>query len=125
MDRLEGRDSEKLVIRIDRMAQIFAGLVFRTRRMLALPSVNFNNLLGKWSFALLTLVRFGVEVVVLTGLAILLILAGPLLAGRANLVSGPAIFQTLFNNPFYLLALLILTLANGRTVLFRLDDKDY
>jgi hypothetical protein len=49
-----------------RRAHAVEGLAFRTSHALSLPSVNFNILMGKWSFAVYTLLRFIAQAAVLT-----------------------------------------------------------
>jgi predicted unusual protein kinase regulating ubiquinone biosynthesis (AarF/ABC1/UbiB family) len=119
----EGRPNDRLVIRLDRLAQVLSGLLFRTRRMLALPAVNFNALMSKWSFAFYILFRFLFQFAVVSGLAALLAAAAVILQGQVPL--DPAYLAgTILANPLYVLVVIVLIFANGRTVLFRMDDKD-
>jgi ubiquinone biosynthesis protein len=124
VDGLDGQANDKLIIRLDRMGQVLAGLFFRTRRMLALPSVNFNALMDKWSFAVNVLVRYFLEMLVLTGVSALLVIMGILAGGRSDLLNPIYILTTAITNPVYTILLVVLIFVNGRTVLFRLDDKD-
>jgi ubiquinone biosynthesis protein len=124
LNQLDGQLDEKVIIRLDRIGQILTGLFFRTRRMLALPSVNFNALMGKWSFAIYILLRCIAQLIAVTGAACLLVLAGALLANGSTPPDLPLIFGTVVANPIYVIVVLVLVFANGRTVLFRLDDID-
>lgn len=122
-DQMDGKGNEQTVIRLDRIAQAAEGLVFRTMHMLSLPSVNFNVLMSKWSFAVYILLRFLGQMGVLT-----LIFA--LLTGlRLYLAAGQSMYvfdllRSVGTNPVYQIILLVLIYANGRTVLYRLDDKE-
>jgi ubiquinone biosynthesis protein len=124
LDYLEGEPNEKLIIRIDRISHILTGLFFRTRRMLALPTVNFNALMSKWSFAVFILLRFVAQLTAVTGAAALIRTASSLLTGSVLLLDPRLILPELIANPLYVMVVLLLVFANGRTVLFRLDDKD-
>ena len=68
-DTLDGQHNEQLIIRVDRIATIVDSFFLRTRHMLSLPSVNFNSLTSKWSFAFYTLIRFLTVVVGVTVVA--------------------------------------------------------
>jgi len=124
MNQLDGQPNDKLIIRLDRIAQILTGLFFRMRRALALPSVNFNSVVGKWSFAFSILMRFVVQLAAVTGVAGLLTAAGAWLTQATPRLDPAFILGTVFANPLYALVVIVLVFANGRTVLFRLDDKD-
>jgi len=117
----EGQSDEQLVIRLDRIATILDGFFQRTRHMLSLPSVNFNALTSKWSFAFYTLLRFLGAALAVTALAGMLVWLNLLLSGQP-LLSVSAVVQILINHPLYQAVLLLLLLVNGRTVLFRMDD---
>ena len=124
MNQLDGEPDEKFIIRLDRMAQILTGLFFRTRRALALPSVNFNALMDKWSFAIHILTRFTAQWIIFTGLAVLTIAAGTMLTQGSVPLDPGFIVGSLLSSPVYVIVIVVLIFANGRTILFRLDDKD-
>jgi predicted unusual protein kinase regulating ubiquinone biosynthesis (AarF/ABC1/UbiB family) len=123
VDQLNGKTNEQLVIRLDRIAQTAEGLYFRTRHMLSLPTANFNALMSKWSFAIYTLVLFLVKALGVTVLAFLIFLLPQYLTGGQP-VDWLGVFRTMAANPLYQIALLLLIFSSGRTVLFRMDDKE-
>jgi len=124
LNQLDGEPDEKFIIRLDRMAQILAGLFFRTRRALALPSVNFNALMDKWSFAIHILMRFTALWLIFTGLSVLTIAASAMLSQGSVPLEPGFIVGSLLSNPVYVIVIVVLVFATGRTILFRLDDKD-
>ena len=119
----EGTSDEQLIIRMDRIATVLEGFFLRLRHMLSLPSVNFNALTSKWSFAFYTLLRFLGAALAVTVLAGLLVWLNLILSGRP-LMSVYEVLQGLIGNPLYQAVLLLLLLVYGRTVLFRLDDQE-
>ena len=123
LDKLDGEVDERMIIRMDRIAYTLQGLFFRTRHMLSLPSVNFSTLIGKWSFAFFVTIRFAFQLLLLTGAA-LLITTGFDIINTVNTESAQAVLQQTINNPLYLVLALVLLFANGRSVLFRLEDID-
>jgi predicted unusual protein kinase regulating ubiquinone biosynthesis (AarF/ABC1/UbiB family) len=124
LDQLDGEPNERLIIRLDRISHILTGLIFRTRRALALPSVNFNALMSKWSFAFYISVRFVVQLVVVTGLVGLVAWVAALLRGASPALALSFFAGTVLANPVYVSLVLLLIFANGRTILLRLDDTD-
>jgi predicted unusual protein kinase regulating ubiquinone biosynthesis (AarF/ABC1/UbiB family) len=121
-DALEGNSSEATILRLERLGQTVAGLFFRTRHMLTLPSVNFNALMSKWSFAVYTLVRFAVQALVVTGLGALLTAAVTLGAGFP--LEPVSTLRATLGSVAYQVVVAALVVANVRAVLFRLDDKE-
>jgi predicted unusual protein kinase regulating ubiquinone biosynthesis (AarF/ABC1/UbiB family) len=123
LDQMDGVGTEQTIIRLDRIAHTVESLVFRTSHMLSLPSVNFNSLMSKWSFAVYTLLRFITQAVILTllitGLASLQVYVGA--QGPINIFG---IIQQVVTNPIYQVALIVMIFIHGRTILFRLDDKE-
>ena len=123
LDQMDGKGNEQMVIRMDRIAHAAESSLFRISHMLSMPSVNFNSLMSKWSFATYMAFRFA-------GNALLLTLVSAFLTGiqyylQTRLVMDvPGIFQNVLANPVYQLLLLAIVFINGRTVLFRLDDKE-
>lgn len=122
LDQLEGKSSEKTILRIERLGQTLAGLFFRTRHLLTLPSVNFNALMSKWSFAAYMLVRFLIQALLATGVAGLLTAAVTLAAGYP--LDPVPILRTAIGGPAYQVVVVLLAVANARIVLFRMDDKE-
>ena len=123
LDRLEGKSNEQFIIRLDRIAQMVRGLVFRTTHMFSLPSVNFSALMSKWSFAVYILIRFIGQVLALT-LLTLLAVALRATIGLHQPLDVLQLVQGILFNPIYQVVVLILVFVNGRTVLFRMDDKE-
>ncbi len=119
----EGKSDEQLVIRMDRIATILDGFFLRTRHLLTLPSVNFNALTSKWSFAFYTLLRFLGAVLAVTVLAGLLVWLNLSVSGRP-LMSVYEVLRVVIGNPLYQGVLLLLLLVNGRTALIRMDDQE-
>jgi ubiquinone biosynthesis protein len=122
-DQLDGKTNERLVIRADRILHTIEDLIQRARHMLTLPSVNFNSLMSKWSFAFYILFRYLGQILIVTGLAAMIGYAIYYFNGL-TLPSPQELSNWIITNPFYLLSLLVLTFINGRTVLFRMDDKE-
>jgi ubiquinone biosynthesis protein len=123
LDRLDGKGNEQLIIRVDRVAQTVEGLLNRMNHMFSLPSVNFNVLMSKWSFAVYTLVRFLTLALGVTAIAVALA-AGYSYLGARQPVNIQNVILLAVTNPIYHGILLVLLFVNGRTVLFRLDDKE-
>jgi predicted unusual protein kinase regulating ubiquinone biosynthesis (AarF/ABC1/UbiB family) len=123
MEQLDGNGTEQMVIRLDRVAHAVDGLLFRTSHMLSLPVVNFNALMSKWSFAVYSLFRFIGQFVILTAIFILAAGAYSYFTVQQSLNIGEAIRQAI-TNPFYQVLVLITIYINGRSVLYRLDDKE-
>jgi ubiquinone biosynthesis protein len=123
LDRMDGKGTEQTVIRLDRVAHAMEGLLFRTSHMLSLPSVNFSALMSKWSFAVYTLLRFIGQTLVITLLFALFFGSQSYLDGQSS-VEAYAILQKVVFNPLYQITVLIMVFVSGRTVLFRLDDKE-
>jgi hypothetical protein len=69
------------------------------------------------------LVRFLAQVLGITVLAVFLA-AFDFYSSGVRPVSTLAVIQSVITNPVYHIILLVLIFANGRTVLFRLDDKE-
>jgi hypothetical protein len=122
LDQLDGKNNEQLIIRLDRIAHTVGSLSSRIRHSIALPSVNFNTMMSKWSYAIYVFFRFLAHVVVVTALALLI--SGLYLINHNQTVNFNLAFQTAITSPVYLAAILLLIMINGRTVLFRLDDKE-
>jgi len=119
----DGKTDEQLIIRMDRIATILEGFFVRTRHMLSLPSVNFSTLTSKWSYAFYTLLRFLGASLAVTVLAGALVSLNLIVGGRPAL-SVDELIRFLIGNPLYQAMLLLLLLVNGRTVLFRMDDRE-
>ena len=123
LDRLEGKSNEQVIIRMDRIFQTLEGLFFRTIHLFSLPTVNFNVLVNKWSFAIYVAVRFFVQVLFVTAASAGLVYLQMSLSGISPLIFNK-LFVHVISNPIYQAVMLLLILINGRTVLFRMDDKD-
>jgi len=122
-EQLDGKGTEQTIIRLDRLAHSAESMFFRVQHMLSLPSVNFNVLMSKWSYAIYTLLRFIGQTILLT-----LIFAG--LVGlqfylqNHQILSMMDIARLVAYNPIFQILLLALIYINGRTALYRLDDKE-
>ncbi|MCX6081926.1 MAG: AarF/ABC1/UbiB kinase family protein [Chloroflexi bacterium] len=120
---LDGRENEQLIIRIDRISQTLRGLFDRASHLLALPSVNFNVLIGKWPYAIYIIVRGLIQSLAVSVLALLVAALVNWLGGHPAAGFGQLMNQA-FLHPIYHISLVLLLLVNGRTLLFRLDDKE-
>ena len=123
LDQVDGKGTEQTIIRFDRFLHAADGLIFRTSHMLSLPSVNFNALMGKWAYAIYTLLRFLTQAVALT-LIFSLLASLPLDFAYLSSINFFDLLQKAITNPIYQIILLALIFINGRTVLYRLDDKE-
>jgi hypothetical protein len=68
--------------------------------------------------------RFLVQMLIVTGLAGLLAWGTAALSGATPAPTVAFLAGAVLPHPLYVLAVLILIFINGRTVLYRLDDKD-
>jgi predicted unusual protein kinase regulating ubiquinone biosynthesis (AarF/ABC1/UbiB family) len=123
LEQMNGNGNEQMIIRMDRISHAMESLFFRASHMLSLPSVNFNSLMSKWSFVLYSAFRCA-------GQAILLTLVSAFFSGLQlnfktqqpiNLVD---VFQNAMSNHVYQVLLIVIIVISGRTVLFRMDDKE-
>ena len=123
LDQMDGKGNEQAIIRLDRIMHAVEGLLFRAAHMLSLPSVNFNALMSKWSFAVYNLFLF------LGQMAIFTLLFGILISLKfyfdaQQLMSINQVLQKVVTNPVYQIIFFIMIFVHGRTILFRLDDKE-
>ena len=123
MNQIDGKSDEQLIIRLDRIAHTVESFLFRTSHLLSLPSVNFNVLMSKWSYAIYIFVRFVAQVIGVTALAVILLYLGQYLGAQQQSGIDETLRQVI-TNPIYQIIMLMLVIANGRTVLFRMDDKE-
>jgi predicted unusual protein kinase regulating ubiquinone biosynthesis (AarF/ABC1/UbiB family) len=121
-NQLDGVGNEQTIIRLDRIAHTVEGLLFRTIHMFALPSVNFNTLMSKWSFTVYILVRFFWQALAIT--FITASVAALNIYFDKQSIDVYAVLQQIAENPFYQIVVLMLVFINGRTILFRMDDKE-
>jgi predicted unusual protein kinase regulating ubiquinone biosynthesis (AarF/ABC1/UbiB family) len=121
-DQFTDGNNEQLVIRLDRIAHTVEGLFFRTVHMFSLPSVNFSALMSKWSFAAYISVRFFGQAIAMTLITALVVIIN--LYGTKQPMDVAPILQAIILNPIYQIVLLTLIFVNGRTILFRMDDKE-
>ena len=119
-DRLEGKNDETYLLRMDRLVRMLQGFYFRITHVLAMPGVNFGTMVNKWAYAFYILIRFFAQALVLTGIGVLLV---ALFSGGSQ-VPMKVLIQQVLANPFYRAAIIALIFIDGRTVLFRFDDKD-
>ena len=120
---MDGKGNEQTIIRLDRIAHAVEGLFFRASHMLSLPSVNFNTLMSKWSFAVYTLLRFVGQTAALT-LVFAFLLNIKFYFDEQQFMNVYDVFFQVVINPVYQIILFITIFVHGRTVLFRLDDKE-
>jgi hypothetical protein len=123
MEQIDGKGTEQTIIRVDRIMHAVEGLLFRTSHMLALPSVNFNALMSKWSFAVYNLLLF------LSQMAILTVIFGAWIGlqsywGTRQFLNVVELVSLIVKNPLYQVIFFIMAFVHGRTVLFRMDDKE-
>ncbi len=123
LEQMDGNGNEQTIIRLDRIMHAAEGLLFRTSHMLALPAVNFNALMSKWSFAVYNLFRFIGQTALLTLLFAFLVDSN-FYFNTHQFMSLTQVFQRVVANPVYQIIFIILIFVHGRTVLFRLDDKE-
>jgi predicted unusual protein kinase regulating ubiquinone biosynthesis (AarF/ABC1/UbiB family) len=121
--RMEGKEDEKMIIRMDRLAMMLQGLFFRVRHTLTIPDVNFNALINKWSFGMFNLIRFFISVLTVSGAAVTIYLASQMPESLAVL-DLPAMVRSIVANSYYQASILLLIVIHGRTVLFRFEDKE-
>jgi predicted unusual protein kinase regulating ubiquinone biosynthesis (AarF/ABC1/UbiB family) len=122
LNQLDGKENEQLIIRADRILQTLESLFNRTIHMFTLPSVNFNVLMSKWSFAVYMGVNFFIQVLGVSALALALTTLTLFVSKQPLSIDG-ILFPTL-TNPLYQAVVIMLFFINGRTVLFRMDDKE-
>jgi ubiquinone biosynthesis protein len=122
MKQLDGKEDEKLIIRLDRIAQTVDGFLTRARHSLMLPSVNFNILVSKWSFAFYNFFRFLAYLLIITALSIGA--AGLIQLNQGQPFDFSSAFYLILHSPFYWVAVTLTAFICGRTVLFRMDDKE-
>ena len=122
-EQSDGKTNELAVVRIDRTFQVMEDLLSRVRHMLSMPTVNFNLLVGKWSFGVTIFFSYVGQVLGLTAFALLLAYVLQV-ASDVRQVALDGLLPQVLGNPLYLLVVLGLTFISGRTVLFRLDDKE-
>lgn len=123
LDQMDGKGNEQTIIRLDRIAHAVEGLFFRASHMLSLPSVNFNTLMSKWSFAVYTLLRFVGQTAALT-LVFAFLINVKFYFDEQQFMNVYDVFFQVVANPVYQIILFITIFVHGRTVLFRLDDKE-
>jgi predicted unusual protein kinase regulating ubiquinone biosynthesis (AarF/ABC1/UbiB family) len=118
----EGVDG-KVYLRLERWFNAGEGLYFRLRRMLSIPSVNFSMLMSKWSFIMFTTVVFAAQILLVTGVGMTAVAALHYF-NAGELFDVRDAFLTVVSHWLYQLIILFLLIINGRSLLFRLDDKD-
>jgi ubiquinone biosynthesis protein len=123
LEQLDGKGSEQSIIRLDRIMHAAEGLLFRASHMLALPSVNFNALMSKWSFAVYNFMLFLGQIAIFTLVFGVLINLNSYLSTQ-HFVDVRRTLQMIIANPVYQVIFFIMIFVHGRTVLFRLDDKE-
>ena len=123
LEQMDGKGNEQTIIRLDRIMHAAEGLLFRASHMLSLPSVNFNALMSKWSFAVYNFLRFIGQTVILT-LIFALLVDFKFYFDTQQFMNIHNVFQKVLASPVYQIIFLILIFVHGRTVLFRLDDKE-
>lgn len=123
LDQLDGKGNEQSIIRLDRIAHAVEGLLFRVSHSLALPSVNFNALMSKWSFAVYNFVMFLVQAALIT-LVFGLVMSLNSYLRTQHFGDIGRVLQMVATNPVYQIVVFIMLFVHGRTVLFRLDDKE-
>lgn len=123
LDQMDGKGNEQTIIRMDRIMHAAEGLLFRASHMLALPSVNFNALMSKWSYAVYNLLLFLSQAAIFT-LVIGILIALMIYVDEQQVISVNQVLQKVIANPVYQIILFLMLFVHARTVLFRLDDKE-
>ncbi len=123
LDQMDGKNNEQAIIRLDRIAHAVEGLLFRASHILSLPSVNFNALMSKWSFAVYNLFLFLGQMAIITLIFGILANARVYFDGQ-QLMSISQVLQKVVTSPLYQIIFFIMVFVHSRTVLFRLDDKE-
>ena len=123
LDQMDGKGNEQTIIRLDRIAHALDGFMFRTSQMLSLPAVNFNALMSKWSFAVYNFLRFVGQTAVLT-LFFALFFNMAFYFDTGKFMGVGQVLQKVVTHPVYQVVFFITIFVHGRTVLFRLDDKE-
>lgn len=123
LDQMDGKGNEQSIIRADRIMHAAEGLLFRASHMLSLPSVNFNALMSKWSFAVYNLFLFLGQMAVFT-LIFGVVIGVKFYFDVHQLMNINLVFQKVITSPVYQIVFFIMLFVHGRTVLFRLDDKE-
>jgi len=122
LDQLTGKDNGRLTIRLDRIAHTIESIFLRTSHLLSLPSVNFSAMMSKWSLAVYILVRFLAQILGVTAAGVFLSVLNLYLSRQPIDIHGA--LRSVIANPVYQIIILILAFVSGRTVLFRMDDKE-
>lgn len=123
LNQMDGKGNEQTIIRLDRIAHVVEGLVFRASHVLSLPAVNFSALMSKWSFAVYSFLRFVGQIVIWT-LIFALLANIKFYLSELHLMNMHETLQVVVTNPVYQVIFFITIFVHGRTVLFRLDDKE-
>jgi predicted unusual protein kinase regulating ubiquinone biosynthesis (AarF/ABC1/UbiB family) len=123
VEQLDGKGNEQSIIRLDRIMHAVEGLLFRASHILALPSVNFNALMSKWSFAVYNFMLFLGQMAIFTLVFGGLINLNSYLSAQ-HFVDVRRTLQMIVASPVYQVIFFIMIFVHGRTVLFRLDDKE-
>jgi hypothetical protein len=123
MNQMDGKNNEQTIIRIDRIAHTAQGLLFRASHMVSMPSVNFNALMSKWSYAVYDFMLFLVQMTALTLVFGFFINLNFYLSSEHSM-SVQHVFQMVLSNPIFQVIFFILIFIHGRKVLFRFDDKE-
>jgi ubiquinone biosynthesis protein len=121
--RAGGTLDKTAYLRLERLTSTAEGLLFRLRHVLALPNVNFNSMMSKWSFTAVTAMKFATQLIVVTALGAALVVGGHFLGTREQ-VPYMAAMRQILSTGIYQAAVILLLFINGRALLFRLDDKD-
>jgi len=123
LEQMDGKGNEQTIIRVDRIMHAVEGLMFRVSHMLSLPLVNFNALMSKWSFAAYNFLLFLAQMAIFT-LVFGVLISFKFYLGAQQFMSIGRVFQMVVGNPIYQIIFFIMIFVHGRTVLFRLDDKE-
>ena len=112
----------RIFLRLERLMQTGEGMYFRTRHMLSLPTVQFNMLMSKWAYAVMVLIKFMGQMVLVTG--VFLAIATLMQYFTQGTVVGSLLFDQVVTNRLYQLIVLLLIFINGHSILIRMDDKE-
>ena len=122
-ERLHDGGDNRDFLALEWTANIAEGLFHRIRQFASTPSVSFNTLMSKWSFAFFMLIKFLYQVILLTGFGLGIALLTQLLFNDGS-INWKTALEGVLTNRIYQFAILFLIFVNGRSTLFRMDDKE-
>jgi ubiquinone biosynthesis protein len=114
---------DRTYLRMEQLRDTTEGLFFHMRHALAIPRVNFSDLVDKWAFVIHRFVTVGAQVLGLTLLALGLVAARRWLDGGGTAELSTLVRQAV-SQPGYQVLVVLLVLLSWRKLSFRMSDKD-